>query len=84
MAKIASVIAKNKGPLVELVLSGNKMGDAGALHLSDAIHRSTTLAKLHLAGCNIGDEGVGGIADALAQNSTVVQLDLRYNKIGAR
>jgi Ran GTPase-activating protein (RanGAP) involved in mRNA processing and transport len=63
-------------------LSGAKIGDAGALLLSELLKLDTTLEQLDIANHNIGDKGALSLANLLQHNTTLRFLDISENKIG--
>jgi Ran GTPase-activating protein (RanGAP) involved in mRNA processing and transport len=68
---------------VELFLTFNEIGVAGADAIAEALGKNSTLAVLYL-GCNgIGDAGSQAIAGALHENSKLAMLNLFGNAIGA-
>jgi hypothetical protein len=70
--------------LVSLDLSGNRIGDAGASALADALRSHTTLQSLNVSRNRIGDAGCVAIGDALAAaaDSHLVHLDVSGNNRG--
>ncbi|KAF9432945.1 hypothetical protein BGZ76_010115, partial [Entomortierella beljakovae] len=74
---------KTNTTLVNLNLRGNKIGNKGALALSEALKTNNTLTALHLRTNSIGNEGALALSKALKTNTTLTALDLRYNSIGS-
>ncbi|XP_011270823.1 hypothetical protein CAOG_09090 [Capsaspora owczarzaki ATCC 30864] len=66
----------------ELKLDGNRIGEAGAQAIAEALKMNTTLTQLDLQLNQIGDEGAQAIAEALRANTTLTWLKLSYNQIG--
>ncbi|CAF3388753.1 unnamed protein product [Rotaria sp. Silwood2] len=67
-----------------LDLRNNKIGDQGALYVTEALRDNTKIVALDLQSDKIGDKGVKYIADALQNNTTLEELDLRLNNIGEK
>ena len=63
-------------------LSRNKIGDAGATAIANAIAVNASVTKLYLYDNKIGDEGAKALASALEVNAFVTELSLGFNKIG--
>ncbi|KAF9347385.1 hypothetical protein BGX26_001141 [Mortierella sp. AD094] len=61
--------------------SHNKIGDKGALALSEALKTNTTLISLDLSWNHTKDKGVQELSKALATNTTLTSLGLSSNKI---
>ncbi|KAF9434905.1 hypothetical protein BGZ76_007230 [Entomortierella beljakovae] len=70
--------------LVTLNLKGNKIGNGGALALSEALRTNTTLTTLDLEGNSIGNEGALALSETLKTNTTLVTLNLKGNSIGTK
>ncbi|MFH1462054.1 MAG: hypothetical protein ABIF12_03855, partial [bacterium] len=68
--------------LTSLDLDYNRIGDAGALALADALKVNRTLTSLNLGRNGIHAEGAQALANALRVNTTLTSLDLSYNRIG--
>lgn len=69
--------------LRRLLLHRNKITDAGASIIGQAIAVNATLVEVNLGYNQIGDVGATGVAMALLTNKTVTELNLGCNKIGA-
>ena len=81
-----SLLAESLGALQleELGLSYNKIGDAGAMNLAEALSSHPTLKCLDLSGNRIGNVGASALAEALMVNDAFMEkLDLRGNWVGA-
>ncbi len=72
--------------LTWLSLWGNKLDDAGALTLADAVSKGglPQLTTLYLAHNQIGDSGIGALAEAVSKGGLpqLAFLDLGANEIG--
>ncbi|KOO27154.1 hypothetical protein Ctob_012414 [Chrysochromulina tobinii] len=69
--------------LTELNLTGNNIGDEGAVAIAEALKVNAAVTNLFLIYNNIGDEGAIAIAEALKVNAVVTNLHLDANNIGA-
>jgi Ran GTPase-activating protein (RanGAP) involved in mRNA processing and transport/ubiquitin-protein ligase len=72
------------GNITLLVLSGNTLGDAGAIKLANFLAHHTSLPhlqELQLNGCRIGDSGGNAIAEALVFKTELRVLELKNNDI---
>ncbi|CAH3167465.1 unnamed protein product [Pocillopora meandrina] len=67
--------------LTKLNLSGNRISDAGATCIAEAIKVNKTLTNLYLCGKGISDAGATCIAEAMKVNKTLTILDLSWNRI---
>ncbi|KAG5264141.1 hypothetical protein AALO_G00272590 [Alosa alosa] len=83
-AALTAALASNPSHLMELNLSGNKLGDSGVKHISALLQNpDCKLQKLLLSECNITGEGYAALASALKSNpSHLVELDLTGNDPG--
>ncbi|KAB5574580.1 hypothetical protein PHYPO_G00210590 [Pangasianodon hypophthalmus] len=82
-AALAKALEENPSHLVELDLSGNKVGDSGIKQISNLLQNShCLLEKLKVTDNNIRGEGYAALAEAL-KSSHVTELDLRGNDPGA-
>ncbi|XP_076147660.1 uncharacterized protein LOC143132185 isoform X2 [Alosa pseudoharengus] len=83
-AALTSALASNPSHLIDLNLSGNKVGDSGVKHISALLQNpDCKLQKLLLSECNITGEGYAALASALkSKPSHLVELDLRGNDPG--
>lgn len=68
--------------LTWLELSGNKIGDAGAISLSNALRANSHLQHLNLAANNVKDQGANALSNALRVNTSLHYFDLASNKFG--
>ncbi|HEY9758970.1 MAG TPA: hypothetical protein V6C97_27625 [Oculatellaceae cyanobacterium] len=68
--------------VTQLLLGGNKIGDAGAKEFAAALLKNSTLTELSLYANLTGDEGIKAIANALICNATLIRLDMQGSKIG--
>jgi Leucine-rich repeat (LRR) protein len=62
---------------------GNRIGEAGATAIAEALKANSTLQQLNLFRSNIGASGAAAIAEALKVNSVLQKLDLSQNSISA-
>jgi len=58
------------GTLQTLYLSGNLIGEDGALALADIIRRGCRLRRLHLTGNRLGPDGVKALTEAISEDET--------------
>jgi Ran GTPase-activating protein (RanGAP) involved in mRNA processing and transport len=66
--------------LRRLDLSGNKLGDEGAVALVEPLCMSTcAITHLLLGSCSIGDPGGTALARVILENERLISLDLRNN-----
>ena len=63
-------------------MGANKIGDAGATAIANAIAVNASLKSLWLTINKIGDAGAAAIANAIAVNASVTSLGLTGNSIG--
>ncbi|XP_058632616.1 NACHT, LRR and PYD domains-containing protein 3-like isoform X1 [Onychostoma macrolepis] len=81
-AALSSALRSNSH-LRELDLTGNKLGDAGLMLISDGLKDPRCkLEKLTLWSCGVTDEGCAALSSALRSNSHLRELDLSGNKLG--
>jgi Ran GTPase-activating protein (RanGAP) involved in mRNA processing and transport len=64
-----------------LLLTSNKIGDAGSAAIATALVQNQTLTTLGLDGNRIGDAGSLAVAAALQNNSSLTSLDLSGNGV---
>merc|ERR1712000_264773 len=69
--------------LTSINLRYNKIGDAGAEKIAEALKVNKTLTSINLRDNKIGDAGAEKIAEALKVNKTLTSLNLRENGIGS-
>lgn len=69
--------------LERLNLTGNRIGNTGALAIADLLQSNPTssLKHLALARTDIGDEGCLALAAALRVNTSLLSLSLAYNSM---
>ncbi|CAF0988062.1 unnamed protein product [Adineta ricciae] len=84
MEIVAYYAIQENNTLTTLNLSWNKIGDAGAQYVSDALRHNTTLTVLDLYDNEIGDAGAQYVSDALRHNTTLTTLHLSRNQIGEK
>ncbi|XP_030639265.1 NACHT, LRR and PYD domains-containing protein 3-like [Chanos chanos] len=82
-AALTSALISNPSHLIELHLSGNKLGDSGVKPISDLLeNKHCKLQKLLLNNCSITGEGCAALTSALTSNpSHLIELHLKGNKI---
>uniref|UniRef100_A0A8C1AGQ9 NACHT domain-containing protein n=1 Tax=Cyprinus carpio carpio TaxID=630221 RepID=A0A8C1AGQ9_CYPCA len=80
-ATLTSALNSNPSNLIELDLSGNKLGNLGIWPLLK--NPQCRLEKLKLSNCSITEEGYKALASALRSNpSHLIELDLTRNNPG--
>ncbi|XP_049322618.1 NACHT, LRR and PYD domains-containing protein 12-like [Astyanax mexicanus] len=84
-AALLSALCSNPSHLVELDLSGSKVGNSGVETISQLLKNSEgKMKKLNLSDCSISEKGYSALASALKSNPTspLMELDLRGNDPG--
>ncbi|XP_077072492.1 uncharacterized protein LOC143723674 [Siphateles boraxobius] len=83
-AALTSAFNSNPSNLIELDLSGNKLGNSGMENICFLWENpQCRLEKLKLSNCSITEEGYKALASALRSNpSHLIELDLRGNDPG--
>ncbi|KAL1251668.1 hypothetical protein QQF64_019464, partial [Cirrhinus molitorella] len=83
-AALTSAFNSNPLNLIELDLSGNKLGNSGVTEICTLLTNSQcTLQRLRLSDCSITEEGYKALASALRSNpSHLIELDLTGNDPG--
>ena len=68
--------------VTKLLVTGNRLGDAGATILCDALRESTVtkVQELDLSSNQIGPEGAKAVAAMAAVVASMTQLDVSYNR----
>ena len=61
----------------------NRIGDAGAAALAEALHTNASLTNLDLRGNDVSAVGAEALAEMLRMNATLTSLDLGFNSTGA-
>ena len=82
MRALSAILHGSSPNLSEVYLSGNNIGDEGAVLFADALRTNSYIVKVHLGRNCIGDEGARALAAAMTENSTVRELALYENQIG--
>ncbi|XP_078518912.1 ribonuclease inhibitor-like [Lissotriton helveticus] len=78
----AAFLSSNRS-LLDLDLSENKLGDAGATLLWEALkHPDTRLQKISLDNCGITSASCAALATSLRSNRSLLELTLNRNKLG--
>ncbi|XP_078528654.1 NACHT, LRR and PYD domains-containing protein 12-like [Lissotriton helveticus] len=81
-AALAAVLRSNRS-LLNLDLSQNDLGDAGATLLWDALkHPDTRLQRIRLRSCGITGASCAALAAVLRSNRSLLELDLSFNPLG--
>lgn len=80
----AQMIVKlmDAGTVQRLVLAKNKLGDAAAVMIAEALKRNESLTFLSLAGNNVGEAGGIALAEALSVNTSLKSLFMSSNALG--
>ncbi|XP_050959483.1 NACHT, LRR and PYD domains-containing protein 3-like isoform X2 [Labeo rohita] len=83
-AALTSAFNSNPSNLIELDLSGNKLGNSGMMKICCLLKNTKSrLMKLKLSDCGITEEGYKALASALRSNpSHLIELDLKGNDPG--
>ncbi|XDV23182.1 hypothetical protein PO909_027873 [Leuciscus waleckii] len=83
-AALTSAFNLNPSNLIELDLSGNKLGHSGIMSICPLLENTQCrLEKLKLSDCRITEEGYKALASALRSNpSHLIELDLTGNDPG--
>ncbi|CAM4584307.1 unnamed protein product [Leuciscus chuanchicus] len=82
-AALTSAFNSNPSNLIELDLSGNKLGNSGIKKICVLLENTQFgLEKLNLSGCSITEEGYTSLTSSLKSNSSLIELDLRGNDPG--
>ena len=82
MRALSAILHGSSPNLSEVYLSGNNIGDEGAILFADALRTNTYILKVHLGRNCIGNEGARALAAAMRENSTVRELILYDNQLG--
>jgi hypothetical protein len=78
----AILIASDLQVVTTLYLSGNNIGDEGAIAIAEALKVNAVLTELNLQLNSIGHDGAKAIAEALKVNTVLNELHLYRNNIG--
>ncbi|XP_072891776.1 NACHT, LRR and PYD domains-containing protein 12-like [Hemitrygon akajei] len=79
---ITTALSTNSS-LMELNLSGNKLGDSGVKLVSDALRNpECKIQKLGLRDVGLSDSSADDLIFALSTNPSLMELDLSVNKLG--
>ncbi|XP_067246743.1 protein NLRC5-like isoform X1 [Chanodichthys erythropterus] len=83
-AALTSAFNSNPSNLIELDLSGNKLGNSGMEKICPLLKNTQCrLEKLKLSDCSISEEGYKALASALRSNTShLIELDLTGNDPG--
>uniref|UniRef100_A0A8C1HA01 Si:ch211-213a13.2 n=1 Tax=Cyprinus carpio carpio TaxID=630221 RepID=A0A8C1HA01_CYPCA len=82
-AALTSVFISNPSKLIELDLSGNKLGNSGIEKICILLKNpQCSLKKLKLSDCSITEEGYKTLTSSLKSNSNLIELDLTGNDPG--
>jgi hypothetical protein len=67
--------------ITSVYLTGNNIGDTGAVALAEAFKMNTTISVVGLSGNNIGDTGAATLGEAFKMNTTITAVNLSRNNI---
>ncbi|XP_051726848.1 uncharacterized protein LOC127500029 isoform X39 [Ctenopharyngodon idella] len=82
-AALTSAFNSNPSNLIELDLSGNKLGNSGIMKICHLLENTECrLMKLKLSDCSITEEGYKTLTSSLKSNSNLIELDLTANNPG--
>uniref|UniRef100_A0A8C1DKC3 NACHT domain-containing protein n=1 Tax=Cyprinus carpio carpio TaxID=630221 RepID=A0A8C1DKC3_CYPCA len=82
-AALTSVFISNPSKLIELDLSGNKLGNSGIEMICILLRNpQCSLKKLKLSDCSVTEEGYKTLTLSLKSNSNLIELDLTGNDPG--
>ncbi|ROI15210.1 NLR family CARD domain-containing protein 3, partial [Anabarilius grahami] len=82
-AALTSAFNSNPSNLIELDLSGNKLGNSGIMKICPLLKNTQCiLEKLKLSDCSITEEGYKTLTSSLKSNSNLIELDLTANDPG--
>ncbi|XP_048025508.1 uncharacterized protein LOC125254758 isoform X2 [Megalobrama amblycephala] len=82
-AALTSAFNSNPSNLIELDLSGNKLGNSGIMKICHLLENTQCrLEKLKLSDCSISEEGFKTLTSSLRSNSNLIELDLTGNDPG--
>ncbi|KAF0699418.1 Aste57867_10026 [Aphanomyces stellatus] len=84
LSKTAMQILRAWTHLVDVTLSGNAIGDTGAMDIGFYLALNPRLTRLSLAHNVITDDGALGLAKGLLVNCTLAHLNLTSNLLGDR
>ncbi|XP_069128994.1 leucine-rich repeat-containing protein 74A-like [Argopecten irradians] len=79
--RIMSVFLANNATILHVDISGNDIGQKGAISLAEAIHENVFITDLNVSNTNIDGKGVHALVKALLVNRTVTKLYLSGNKL---
>src|SRR5437764_1261560 len=82
MSNIATALAKIDSVTTIRLDDCDKIFDADAASLANALEVNNSIIKLSLGHNQIGDAGAASLARALEVNKSVIRLSLGYNQIG--
>ena len=73
-----------RASVTKILVSGNRLGDAGATILCDALRESTVtkVQALGLSNNGIGPEGAKAVAAMAAVVASLTHLDVQFNSLG--
>ncbi|XP_067271115.1 uncharacterized protein [Pseudorasbora parva] len=82
-AALTSAFNSNPSNLIELDLSGNKLGDSGIIKICQLLENThCRLEKLKLSDCQISGKSYKTLTSSLKSNSHLIELDLTGNDPG--
>jgi hypothetical protein len=80
--ELARALKSSKCRVATLDVRANKISDAGAMTLAEALKANTSVSNIDLGCHEIGDAGAVALAVTLKTNTTVTKISLYSNKIG--
>uniref|UniRef100_A0A8C1Y4L3 Uncharacterized protein n=1 Tax=Cyprinus carpio TaxID=7962 RepID=A0A8C1Y4L3_CYPCA len=81
-AALTSAFNSNPSNLIELDLSGNKLGNTGIENICLLLKNpQCKLEKLKLCGCGLKEESCSALATVLRSNSSLKELDMSNNNL---
>ena len=70
--------------LIQLYLTQCKLGDEGAIAISEALFKNNNIAQIHLDDNEIGELGAKAISEKLLRKESLKKLVLSHNKIDSK
>ena len=66
--------------LIDIIVTGNKIGDEGATSIAHSLNGNTSLTRIDLGDCSIGSKGGQQLGNALSLNQSVTDINLKGKK----